>query len=94
MTQDFRLPDIGEGLAEADIIEWFVAIADEIVVDQAIVEIETAKTTVEITATHAGTMVALGGAPGDSIAVGEVLFDPVLEAPPLVEVPDIRPPLF
>ena len=74
MTHEFRLPDIGEGLTEADIIEWFVAIGDDIVVDQAIVEIETAKTTVEITATHAGTMLALGGAPGDSIAVGEVLF--------------------
>ena len=74
MTQEFRLPDIGEGLTEADIIEWFVAIGDDIVVDQAIVEIETAKTTVEITATHAGTMLALGGAPGDSIAVGDILF--------------------
>ena len=74
MTHEFRLPDIGEGLTEADITEWFVAVGDEVVVDQAIVEIETAKTTVEITATHSGTLLTLGGAPGDSVAVGDVLF--------------------
>ena len=68
------MPDIGEGLTEADITEWYVAVGDEVVIDQAIVEIETAKTTVEITATHAGTLLALGGAPGDSVAVGDVLF--------------------
>ena len=68
------MPDIGEGLTEADIIEWLVAVGDEVAVDQTIVEIETAKTTVEITATHAGTVLALGGAPGDTVAVGDVLF--------------------
>jgi pyruvate dehydrogenase E2 component (dihydrolipoamide acetyltransferase) len=68
------LPDIGEGLTEAEIVEWFVAVGDDIIVDQAIVEIETAKTAVEITATHPGTMLSLGGAPGDSIAVGDILF--------------------
>jgi len=74
VTHEFRLPDIGEGLTEADIIEWFVAVGENVAVDQTIVEIETAKTTVEITATHAGTLLALGGAPGDSVAVGDVLF--------------------
>jgi 2-oxoisovalerate dehydrogenase E2 component (dihydrolipoyl transacylase) len=74
VTHEFRLPDIGEGLTEADIIEWFVAVGDEVAVDQAIVEIETAKTTVEITATHAGTVLSLGGSPGESIVVGDVLF--------------------
>ena len=58
VTHEFRLPDIGEGLTEADIIEWFVAVGDEVAIDQTIVEIETAKTTVEITATHAGTILA------------------------------------
>ena len=74
MTHEFRLPDIGEGLTEADIIEWFVAVGDEVAIDQTIVEIETAKTTVEITATHAGTVLSLGGNPGESIAVGDILF--------------------
>ncbi|MCL1586830.1 MAG: E3 binding domain-containing protein, partial [Actinomycetia bacterium] len=74
MTHQFRLPDIGEGLTGADIMEWFVAVGDEVAIDQTIVEIETAKTTVEITATHAGTVLSLGGSPGESIAVGDVLF--------------------
>jgi len=74
MTQEFRLPDIGEGLTEADIIEWFVAVGDTVEVDQPIVEVETAKTTVEITATHAGTVIQANGAPGDTVAVGDVLF--------------------
>ena len=74
MTHEFHLPDIGEGLTEADIIEWFVDVGTEVEVDQAIVEIETAKTTVEITATHAGTILRLGGSQGDTIAVGEILF--------------------
>jgi len=74
MTHEFRLPDIGEGLTEADIIEWFVDVGDDVTVDQAIVEIETAKTNVEITATRSGTMLALGGTPGDTVAVGSVLF--------------------
>ena len=74
MTHEFRLPDIGEGLTEADIIEWFVAVGDDVAIDQTIVEIETAKTTVEITATHAGTVLSLGGHPGESVAVGDVLF--------------------
>ena len=74
MTQEFRLPDIGEGLTEADIVEWFVNVGDDVAVDQTIVEIETAKTTVEITATHAGTILSLAGSAGDTVAVGDVLF--------------------
>ncbi|MEN8237622.1 MAG: dihydrolipoamide acetyltransferase family protein [Actinomycetota bacterium] len=74
MTHEFRLPDIGEGLTEADIIEWFVDVGDDVAVDQAIVEIETAKTTVEITATVSGTIVRLAGSAGDTVTVGDVLF--------------------
>ncbi|GMQ98840.1 MAG: dihydrolipoamide acetyltransferase family protein [Acidimicrobiia bacterium] len=74
MPHEFRLPDIGEGLTEAEIVEWSVAVGDEVEVDQLIVEIETAKTTVEITSTHAGTVLSLGGRPGDTINVGEMLF--------------------
>jgi len=74
MPHEFRLPDIGEGLTEAEIVEWSVAVGDEVKVDQLIVEIETAKTTVEITSTHAGTVLSLGGKPGDTINVGEMLF--------------------
>jgi 2-oxoisovalerate dehydrogenase E2 component (dihydrolipoyl transacylase) len=74
MAHEFRLPDIGEGLTDAEIVDWIVKVGDTVVVDQPVVEIETAKTTVEITATHAGTVTTLGGAPGDTINVGDVLF--------------------
>lgn len=74
MPVEFRLPDIGEGLTDAEIIEWHVSVDDDVTVDQLIVEVETAKTTVEITSTHDGTILALAGAPGDTIDVGAVLF--------------------
>ncbi len=74
MPHEFRLPDIGEGLTEAEIVQWFVSEGDTIEVDAPVIEIETAKTSVEITAPHAGTVLALGGAPGDTINVGEILF--------------------
>jgi pyruvate dehydrogenase E2 component (dihydrolipoamide acetyltransferase) len=74
MSHAFLLPDIGEGLTDAEVVEWFVSVGDEVDVDQPIVEIETAKTSVEITSTHAGVVLHLGGNPGDTINVGEVLF--------------------
>jgi 2-oxoisovalerate dehydrogenase E2 component (dihydrolipoyl transacylase) len=74
MSHEFRMPDIGEGLTEAEIVGWLVAVGDEVTVGQPVVEVETAKTTVEITATHAGTIERLMGAVGDTVNVGEVLF--------------------
>lgn len=68
------MPDIGEGLTEAEIVLWLVAVGDEIRVGQPVVEVETAKTTVEIPATHAGTVTELRGEPGDVVEVGDVLF--------------------
>lgn len=74
MSHEFRLPDIGEGLTEAEIVTWHVEVGDEVAVDQLIVEVETAKTVVEIPSPHAGTIISLGGGPGAVIAVGAVLF--------------------
>jgi pyruvate dehydrogenase E2 component (dihydrolipoamide acetyltransferase) len=74
MSHQFRLPDIGEGLTEAEIVTWHVAVGDVVEVDQLIVEVETAKTVVEIPSPHAGTVVSLGGSPGTVIEVGAVLF--------------------
>lgn len=74
MSHDFRMPDIGEGLTEAEIVAWLVSVGDVVTVGQPVVEVETAKTTVEITATHAGTIERLMGAVGDTVNVGEVLF--------------------
>ena len=71
---EFRLPDIGEGLTEAEIIQWFVAVGDTVTIDQAIVEVETAKTVVEISSPYTGTVSRLGAQPGDIVEVGDILF--------------------
>jgi pyruvate dehydrogenase E2 component (dihydrolipoamide acetyltransferase) len=72
--QVFRLPDLGEGLTEAEIIEWQVAEGDEVVVDQHVVVVETAKATVEVPCPYAGTVHTLHGAVGDVVEVGKPLI--------------------
>jgi pyruvate/2-oxoglutarate dehydrogenase complex dihydrolipoamide acyltransferase (E2) component len=73
MNHEFRLVDIGEGLTEAEIVSWLVAVGDHVVEDQPVVEIETDKAVVEMPAPVTGTVAALGGEVGAVIAVGEVL---------------------
>jgi 2-oxoisovalerate dehydrogenase E2 component (dihydrolipoyl transacylase) len=68
--QQFRLPDVGEGLTEGEILRWFVAEGDTIVVNQTIVEIETAKAAVELPSPYAGRVVALLVAAGTTVDVG------------------------
>ncbi|WP_309102196.1 dihydrolipoamide acetyltransferase family protein [Microbacterium sp.] len=74
-TQVFRLPDLGEGLTEAGLVQWLVAVGDTVATDQPIAEVETAKSVVELPSPFAGVVVALHGSPGDTIDVGA----PVLE---------------
>ena len=64
----FSLPDLGEGLTEAEIVAWHVAVGDEVHVDQPVVEVETAKATVEVPIPYAGTVASLHGEPGDVVA--------------------------
>jgi 2-oxoisovalerate dehydrogenase E2 component (dihydrolipoyl transacylase) len=71
----FRLPDLGEGLAEAEIIEWHVKVGDHVRIDQPMVSVETAKAIVEVPAPFSGVVTALCGAPGDIIATGAPLID-------------------
>ncbi|MDE3065235.1 MAG: 2-oxo acid dehydrogenase subunit E2, partial [Acidobacteriota bacterium] len=73
----FDLPDVGEGLVEAEIVEWKVKVGDVVTLNQPIVDIETAKATVELPSPYAGTVVALHGAVGDVIEVDKplVTFD-------------------
>lgn len=71
----FRLPDLGEGLTEAGLVQWLVAVGDTITTDQPIAEVETAKSVVELPSPFAGVVTALHGSPGDTIDVGA----PVLE---------------
>lgn len=65
-----RLPDVGEGVAEAELVEWLVAVGDPVTPETPIAEVLTDKAAVEISAPVAGTVTALYGAPGDLLAVG------------------------
>ena len=71
----FRLPDLGEGLAEAEILEWHVRVGDQVLVDQPMVSVETAKAVVEVPVPYSGTIKALHGAVGDIIATGAPLIE-------------------
>ena len=66
----FNLPDAGEGLTEADIITWLVAVGDSVEVNQAIVEIETAKSLVELPSPYDGVIAELLVAEGETVDVG------------------------
>jgi 2-oxoisovalerate dehydrogenase E2 component (dihydrolipoyl transacylase) len=74
-THVFRLPDLGEGLTEAALIRWLVAPGDTVRVDQPIAEVETAKSVVELPSPFAGTVAALHGTEGDTLAVGAPLLE-------------------
>jgi 2-oxoisovalerate dehydrogenase E2 component (dihydrolipoyl transacylase) len=70
MRQVFTLPDVGEGLTEAEILNWHVSVGDRVEVNQIIVEIETAKAAVELPSPYAGTVVELLAEPGTTVQVG------------------------
>ena len=72
----FRLPDIGEGLEEAEIVEWLVAPGDVVSRDQALVEVLTDKASSELPSPVAGTVIRLGAAAGARPPVGRVLHEP------------------
>jgi pyruvate dehydrogenase E2 component (dihydrolipoamide acetyltransferase) len=74
LEQLFRLPDLGEGLTDAEIVEWKVAVGDTVTVDQIVVEVETAKAAVEVPVPYAGTVLRLHAEAGTALAVGEPLI--------------------
>lgn len=80
-TRDFLLPDLGEGLTEAEIIRWLIAAGDTVAVDQPVAEVETAKAVVEVPSPFAGTVVALYAAEGAQVQVGAPLLS--------VELPEV-----
>src|SRR4249920_1108637 len=69
-VKQFNLPDPGEGLVEAEIVTWKVKVGDVVKVNDIIVEIETAKSLVELPVPYAGTVAALMAAEGDTVEVG------------------------
>ncbi|MET8829552.1 dihydrolipoamide acetyltransferase family protein [Streptomyces sp. NPDC004610] len=72
--QLFLLPDLGEGLTEAEIIDWKVAVGDTVGIDQIVVEVETAKAAVEVPVPYAGTVLRLHAEAGTAVAVGGPLI--------------------
>jgi 2-oxoisovalerate dehydrogenase E2 component (dihydrolipoyl transacylase) len=71
----FNLPDLGEGLSEAEIVTWHVSAGDHVVVDQPLVSVETDKAVVEVPSPYSGTVVALHAAAGDLVRIGARLID-------------------
>ena len=69
-VNEFKLPDVGEGLTEADIVAWRVKEGDVVAVNDVVVEIETAKSIVELPSPYAGHVLALLAAEGDTVEVG------------------------
>lgn len=84
--QQFALPDVGEGLTEAEIVSWAVQPGDTVTTNQVIVEIETAKSLVELPSPFAGEVVALHFAEGDTVDVGEAIIS--IASGALDRVPD------
>ena len=70
----FALPDLGEGLTEADIAAWHVAAGDEVTLNQVLLEVETEKAVVELPSPFAGTVVELLAGVGESVEVGAPLI--------------------
>lgn len=70
----FRLPDLGEGLTEAEIIDWKVEIGDQVGIDQIVVEVETAKAAVDVPVPYEGAVLRLHAEAGTTVAVGEPLI--------------------
>lgn len=73
-THIIKMPDIGEGIAEVELVEWHVQVGDEVHEDQLLAEVMTDKATVEIPSPVAGKILALGGVPGQVMAVGGELI--------------------
>ena len=102
----FKLPDIGEGIAEAEIVAWHVKVGDRIEEDQPLADMMTDKATVEMESPVAGIVTAVAGEVGDVIAIGSMLVEietegagkeeaaptPVMEAPKVIAEPVSAPP--
>ena len=87
----FKLPDVGEGTAEAEIVAWHIAVGDRVHEDQQIVDVMTDKATVEMTSPVAGTVVSLKGEPGEMAAVGAPLVEFELEGASAKPQPEETP---
>lgn len=71
----FTLPDLGEGLAESEIVQWHINIGDTVTTDQVVVTVETAKATVDVPAPYSGKIIHRYGNEGDTINIGQCLLE-------------------
>src|SRR3954465_10803765 len=78
---DFRLPDLGEGLADAELLHWHVAVGDTVTLNQIIAEVETAKAAVELPSPYAGQVLALHASEGETVTVGTPIITFAVDAP-------------
>ncbi|HEV7811787.1 MAG TPA: dihydrolipoamide acetyltransferase family protein [Leifsonia sp.] len=85
----FTLPDLGEGLTEAELVRWLVAVGDTVSVDQPIAEVETAKSVVEVPSPFAGVVETLHGEEGEALVVGAPLIEVAEVAEALEEAPSV-----
>ncbi|SUD68691.1 branched-chain alpha-keto acid dehydrogenase subunit E2 [Pseudomonas putida] len=91
-THVIKMPDIGEGIAQVELVEWFVKVGDAIAEDQVVADVMTDKATVEIPSPVSGKVLALGGQPGEVMAVGSELIRIEVEGSGNhVDVPQARP---
>lgn len=74
MTYDFKLPDLGEGITEGEVVKWRIKDGDEVQEHQVVLEVETDKAIVEVPSPKKGRVVKLNKAEGDTVKVGETLF--------------------
>jgi 2-oxoisovalerate dehydrogenase E2 component (dihydrolipoyl transacylase) len=87
----FKLPDIGEGIAAAEIVHWHLAVGDIIGEDQPLVDMMTDKATVEIESPVAGKVVQIAGKPGEAVPIGAMLA--VIEVEGETEAPSTPAPV-
>lgn len=84
---EFKLPDLGEGLTEAEIVRWLVAVGDVVAIDQPVVEVETAKAMVEVPCPYGGVVTARYGEEGTELPVGAPLLTVAVGASEAEPVP-------
>ena len=78
---DFLLPDLGEGLEDAELTAWHVRVGDHVAVNQVVAEVETAKAAVEVPIPFAGTVTAVHAEPGTTLPVGAPLISVTADGP-------------
>ncbi|MEU6080228.1 dihydrolipoamide acetyltransferase family protein [Streptomyces sp. NPDC047108] len=91
VVREFTLPDLGEGLTEAEIVRWLVQVGDVVAVDQPVVEVETAKASVEVPCPYGGVVTARFGEEGTELPVGAPLLTVAVGADSAGAVQDTEP---